>query len=311
MKLGASFSHPHLSCLELDPDNAIKEFKSLGLEWIRLGCYWNEIEKIKGKYNFSQIDPLVEYCEKNKIKVVMTVGMKAPRWPEYYIPDWVNFNKRRFTKISSDDSVLYKHTLEFVEKCVKHFQNSSIIKVWQVENEPLDPTGEKVWRIDYQFLKDETELIRKLQPDKKVLINTWGNLLTFRKVYRNAAKISDIVAFDIYLRHPPFLINKIKKYAGPTDTKSTFKKVFEELRSLGKEVWLAELQAEPWEKDELVAKSDNPPSFLPEHFERNIGYTKDLEPDVILLWGFEYWLWRKEKFNDERYWIGAKRIINE
>ena len=53
MELGASFSHPHLKYLELDPLKAIKEFKSLNLEWIRLGCYWSEMEKVKNKFDFS------------------------------------------------------------------------------------------------------------------------------------------------------------------------------------------------------------------------------------------------------------------
>lgn len=91
MQLGASFSHPHLKFLGIDPLEAIKEFNKLGLKWIRLGSYWSESEKTEGKYSFSNLDPLVEFCEKNNIKVVLTVGMKAFRWPEYYfLNGWKN-----------------------------------------------------------------------------------------------------------------------------------------------------------------------------------------------------------------------------
>ena len=89
MKLGASFSHVHLRSLGLNPLRAIEGFKTLNLPWIRLGCYWNEIEKQKGKYDFGNIEPLIEFCEKNNINVVLTIGMKASRWPEYYLPDWL------------------------------------------------------------------------------------------------------------------------------------------------------------------------------------------------------------------------------
>jgi len=51
MIIGASFSHPYLEYLKINPQNALKEFKKLGLRWIRLGCYWNEIEKTPGKFN--------------------------------------------------------------------------------------------------------------------------------------------------------------------------------------------------------------------------------------------------------------------
>lgn len=127
MQLGASFSHPWLKQLNLDPNQTIKEFKKLGLAWIRLGCYWNEIESTEGKFNFKTIESFVQYCEENKINVLLTVGIKAPRYPEYYLPSWITRRvktdlTRKITYKKNQE--LVKRTLLFIEKTVERFKKS-------------------------------------------------------------------------------------------------------------------------------------------------------------------------------------------
>ncbi len=127
MQIGASFSHTHLKSLGIAPLEALKAFKKLGLTWIRLGCYWNEIENKKGVFNFSKILPLVEYCEKNNINILMTIGMKAPRWPEYYLPEWLlsKTKIRKASTLSTDNSFLFTNTTSFVNNCVKKLKKSA------------------------------------------------------------------------------------------------------------------------------------------------------------------------------------------
>ena len=312
MKLGASFSHPHLIGLNIDPLKAIKEFKNLGLSWIRLGCYWNEIEKEQGKFNFSKLDLLIEYCEKNNLKVVLTIGMKAPRNPEYYIPNWLlkKLHLRKLSKIKLDNKVLSDGTLKYLDKAVTHFKKNPAIKIWQVENEPLDPAGPNWLSIDSSFLEEEVRLVKSLNSKRKILINTWGNELSRRRTYIKALKLADIVGFDLYFRHPIPYMKFFKKYIGQLDSKVKIKRIVKDVKKQGKDFWIAELQAEPWEPGEIVTKKKNPPSFLPKHFETNLNYAKDLEPEVVLLWGFEYWYWKKEK-GDSRYWKSAKEAIKK
>lgn len=312
MELGASFSHHHLQTLGLDPLSAIKEFKKLGLRWIRIGSYWAEIEKNKGEYNFDKLNSLIEYCEKNNLKVVLTIGMKAPRYPEYYIPNWLleNLKLGTFTKIKKKNRELFESSLVFIGKVVDHFKKTSAIKIWQVENEPLDPAGPKWLSIDSSFLEEEVRLVKSLDSKRKILINTWGNELSRRKVYKKALRLADIVGFDLYLRHPIPYMTFLKKYIGPLDSKEKIKKVVEEINTQGKDFWIVEMQAEPWEPGELVTKKNNPPSFLPIHFDSNLKYGIDLNPKVILLWGFEYWYWKKEN-GDFRYLEKAKEAIKK
>jgi hypothetical protein len=307
MQLGSTFSHPHLNWLELDPIKAIKEYKNLGFKWIRLGCYWNEIEKIEGKFDFSNLDPLVEFCENNKIKTVLTVGMKAPRWPEYHIPEWLikklSFKKKKI--ITPKDKVLLEKTLIFIESCVNHYKKLLSIQVWQVENEPLDPSGPDNWTINKNFLSTETNTVLKFTD--QILINLWGNDMLSRLTYKKIPTNTNILGIDIY---PKQYAKHIKKYIGPRGTKTLFKLAlsrFIETDSL----YITELQAEPWEPGELVTNKDNPPSFTPTDFEKNLSYVLEFNPKVIFLWGFEYWLWRKIIHKDNRYWKSAKEVIKK
>src|SRR5689334_20584044 len=105
-ELGATFSHRHLKYLNLDIDTSLMKFKKIGLKWMRVCCYWSDIEEEESKFDFSEIDKIIRFCEKNNIKVIMTIGMKAPRWPEYYLPNWVHWKFRLFDVVRVNNEVL-------------------------------------------------------------------------------------------------------------------------------------------------------------------------------------------------------------
>lgn len=311
MELGASFSHRYLKWLGINPIQAIKDFKELKLKWIRLGCYWNEIEKEPGIFYFDELDPLIKYCNENRINVVLTVGMKAPRWPEYYLPKYLlsQLKLRRLETIKLENERLLESTLNFLEKCVCHFKTNKAIKVWQIENEPLDPSGEKWWKISQEFLEKEINLVRKLDPTRKIMVNVWGNETGKTKTYIKAMKLADIVGLDIYLRHAVISpLAKLGIYLGPLDSQKILFEIGQKIKNQGKEFWLAELQMEPWEPGELNTAKSNPPSFLPKHLLENLNYSKTLNPSVNILWGFEFWYWRKLN-GDERYWNEAVKVL--
>ncbi len=296
MEIGASFAHPHLSSMGYDPQKVLEDFAGLGLGWIRLGCYWNEIEPQENNYDFSQLDPLIKFCEHKKIKVVLTVGMKAPRYPEYYVPDWVDPKQQE------------NLVLKFIQKCIDRYKNYNCIKVWQIENEPFDPAGPKWQRLTKDLLQKECDLVRNIDPKRKILINLWGNELSKRKEYKKALDIADIAGFDFYLRHPLPFLKWLRRYFGPLDSVKKIKQIVDEIKSQKKDFWIVELQTEPWEPEETLTNKKNPKSFLPEHFQKNLAYGTQFEPSVILLWGFEWW-YHKKQCGDNRYWDEAKKLI--
>lgn len=313
MQIGASFSNPHLTNLELEPIKAIKAFKILGLGWIRLGCYWNEIEEKKGKYKFTRLDPIVKYCDNNNISIVMTLGMKAPRWPEYYIPSWLEnkLNIKKHSVITPENTLLFEKTMAYIEEVVLQYKGTPSLKVWQIENEPFYKSGMMNWKLSSSFLDQETQLVKSLDPDRKILINVWANELIKTSHYKLAEKLAPLVGLNIYPREAWSEYEKTQEYAGPQDSKEEIKRIANRLNSEGKKIWITELQAEPWEPNEIVSTKKNPPSFLPKHFESNFKYADYIKPEVTLLWGYEYWYWRREKINDNRYWNAAVKAIRK
>ncbi len=289
MEIGATFSPRHLRFLGIDPLEAIKVYASLHFRWIRLGCYWDEIETTEGQFAFDELDQIVEFCRLNHISIVLSVGIKAPRWPEFYIPAWLSekmpLNFRGKT-ISITHHLLYQRALRYIEVCIQHYITNEAVAVWQVENEPLDPSGEFGWRIATDFLKEEVDLVRNIDPDRKILISLWGNELHKRGYYKQVVPLADSVGIDLYSRVPLSAAPTI--YRGPSDTIKTIQTISAEIVAANKEFWVAELQAEPWGNDT---------GFGPIQIQDNWHYAQSLNPQVILWWGFEWWLitsWKRE-----------------
>ncbi|MEK7169179.1 MAG: beta-galactosidase [Patescibacteria group bacterium] len=306
MEIGVTFSHKHIKDLGLDLQKSLQGLKSLKIKWVRLCCYWDEIEAVEGTFNYSTINTIVNFCELNKISIILSIGMKSPRYPEYYIPNWLNnrIKLKRNSLITVKDDYLLNKTKYFIKKTIIKFKKYKSIKIWQVENEPLDPSGENWFSIDKDFLKEEISLIKGLDPTREIMVNLWGNLLSARKNYKQAIKLADIVGIDLYLRCPVVFLKFFFKFMGPLDNDLKLNFILNKIRKSGKKVFIAELQMEPWEPNEIITQKNNPRSFLPKHFVENIKYAKSLNPEITFLWGYEYWLWRKAR-GDKRYWDEA------
>jgi len=298
--IGASFCHRHLINQKSLITDALNAYASLGLKNIRLGCYWSEIEKTAGQYDFEVIDKLVNKCRKLGIQIVMTVGMKAPRYPEYYIPDWVidktDINRLSFTY---QNDFFSKILFSFVKQVIAHFKDNDSIVFWQIENEPLDPSGPRWWRIDYGFLEKETELVRRTDPSRPIVINLWGNKLQKRNYYPQVMQLADIVGFDLYPKVPCENKHGKVSFQGIDDSDSTIKAIIKQIKAANKKVWISELQAEPW---------IYPESCLPQDVIKNSEWVEDWDIDGIFYWGYEYW-YKQKKLGNTAYWEAAQRAI--
>lgn len=276
MKLGTTFSHRHAAWLGLSPIKALEEVINLNFDLIRLCCYWNEIEKQPGDYDFSTIIHLLNHCEEKKQPVIVTIGMKSPRWPEFYIPTWLSFHPYPPNIPSS--------LFTFLTQTLKELTSYSCITHWQVENEPLDPSGPKNQTVPLDILEQEVALI-KLNDSRPIVITLWGNELKKRNLLLHVTNLADIIGIDLYYKQ--FITKKFgfSFYSSPSPFMG---------EGWGEgEVWITELQAEPWEADEAGYKSENPKSMSPELLLRNFERAKQLNPKAILFWGSEYWLWKK------------------
>ncbi len=135
--------------------------------YIRLCTYWNEVEASPGVYDFTYIRSLLDICEKYKQSVVLTVGMKAPRWPEYHWPKIINQ--------LPNDSMTQLAVLRLITRTINELSPFKCISHWQVENEPLDPSGLNNHIVPYEFYLREVVLVRSLDATRPIIGTLWGN----------------------------------------------------------------------------------------------------------------------------------------
>ena len=289
MLVGVSFSQRQVQHLGMSEKEVWKKVLEMKVDLIRLACYWNEIETQPGVYNFKKVTKLLDDVEGNyKTKIVMCVGMKAPRWPEFYIPDWLQTEHYEGELFVS----CYRN---FLKKCKQMLSCYKCISYWQVENEPLDPSGPKNEQVPLTLLVEAIKVVKK-DEFRPVLVSFWGNKLGKRKLWRKLPSEVDEVGLDLYFKQFVVKIGGRSVYVGPHDSLERISAIIKEI---GRPVWITELQAEPWEKDIGSYLSKKPKSMSPEEMFHNWELVKSLPVKAVLFWGCEYWWWQASKGNHE------------
>ena len=323
VRAGTTFSKRQANYLELDWKATYLAIVDLDWDVIRLGAYWDEIEPQEGHYDFSDLDWQIEQAKIRKISIILTVGMKAPRWPEYFIPEWVykkaNLGKSRDI---STNPVLRKYTLEFIKNVINHYKDESGVKYIQVENEALNRYGGESWRLSREFLSEEVKLVRSLDSLKRPIIlttATYPNILLrfFTILFTKGDYIGDnlalcdILGINVYpvIGHKTFWFSHYIS-AHRQRRIERYNAILRRAQGEDKEVWVTELQAEPWEPGELVHKEgQNAPSASPEMTKEYFADLKQQGFKTILLWGAEYWYYQKTRNDNNNWWAMAEQII--
>jgi glycosyl hydrolase family 10 len=290
VKFGTTFSPKQLQHLSCPIFKALDKAIELNFDHLRICTYWDETEKAEGQYDWSQLEKILNVCQKKQQGVILTLGVKAPRYPEFHFPDWIK-NK------DLNNSQTQKKILNFIKQTVKKFKNLSCIKYYQVENEALDPSGPDSLTIPFSFLKKEIALVKKLD-NRKIIVSLWANELSKRNLLPKLDKTSDIVGLDLYYQQ---FIGKILNksfYTGPLDSQQKIAKL---LRKLNQKAWIMELQAEPWEANEQNYLAKNPKSISPEKIKSFYQKANKLPVSTIFFWGFEYWFYQLNKNKNNNY----------
>lgn len=308
---GFTFSPRQAQYLGVSWQDGFHAAATLRPELVRLGVYWDELEPRRGQFDFTGIDWLLSEAHSRDMRVVLTIGMKAPRWPEYYVPRWMarRLEAGRGDAVSRDPE-LRAAVLRAIEAVVRRYQDHPAIAAWQVENEPLDPAGPNHWVIDPEFLEREIALVRELDAHRRPIIVTMfvsGNprlLLNPRDPrVENILRHADVLGLDFYPRVGVKLFGRelylswsnwlwqfaLDRYAGAAEAR-------------GKTAWVMEAQAEPWEPESLIpAPRDVSPGLQARGAAAIATRLHAAGFDPILLWGVEYWYARKLLHNDDSW----------
>ena len=308
---GVNISQKHAENLGLDWKETYSALiDDLGAKNIKLATYWDLIEKKESEYNFSDLDWQIEKAEEKRVKILLVIGMKTPRWPECHIPEWA----KKLSKEKQQEKIS-----NLIEKIVLRYRDSNAINMWQVENEPFFPFGDCPW-VDKEFLRKEITLVKSLDTralvkggneapasstSRPVVISESGEF----PVWIMAGRFGDIVGVTMYKK---VWVHQIGVYLTYPFPPVFYHRKAEIVRKLfNKEVIGIELQAEPWGPKLLYDSplEEQEKTMNLEQFKYNINFAKKTGLKTHYLWGGEWWFWMKEKQNKPEIWDEAKNLF--
>ena len=269
----------------------------LGSKRIRIPVYWQFIEAKEGEYSFEDLDWMMEEAEKRQVKIILVIGRKVPRWPECHIPDWAR---------ELNESEQQSKVLDLIEVVVKRYRESSSLAVWQVENEPFLNFGECP-TLDIDFLDQEINKTRELDPEHPILITDSGEISTWFKAFKRGDIFGTTMYRIIWHKHLKYF-----KYPLPPSffwIKANLVNLFYN----NKPMIVCELQGEYWGPKQSY---ETPLALEMEHypleeFQQSLAYAEAVGFDEVYLWGVEWWYWLKEEHGNPDYWEEAKMILQQ
>lgn len=296
---GVAFSQMQAESLRLDwKKTYLAILDELGVKNIKLHTQWDWVEGKKNDFYFNDIDWQIKEAEKRGIKIIYVVGMKTGRWPECHIPEWA----AELSKQQQQNEVL-----KYIAEVVRRYKNSKAIAYWQAENEPLFTFGECPWK-DKNFLKQEVDLIKSLDPSRQVIVSDSGE----QSLWFGAAQIGDIVGVTLYRIVWADIIGKYGFYFKFPLPPAIYGKKAQVIQKIfGKKVINVEIQAEPWTSEIFydIHQDEQEKSMNLGQFKKNIKYAKKTGLDTFYLWGAEWWYWMKEIKGKPEIWNESKNIF--
>ncbi len=294
---GVNYSPAYARYLGADDKKLFSDIvNDLKVKNVRLMIYWEDMEKVQGKFDFSEMDYFLSQAQKENAQIILTLGHKQPRWPECHHPRW-------FESLNSQDRE--SAILDMLKVVVEHAKVYSAIKYWQVENEPFFSYGPDCPPITETFFTREITLVKSLD-SRPILTTDSGE----KGGWFKTAKYADIFGSTMYREvHNPRYGGYIKYPLPPAfyRLRAGILKVF-----TGKDRIIGvELQTEPWFitdvhqtpiEDQLVHMNEN-------ILKQNLDYARKVGFSENYLWGVEWWDFMRHKGHPE-FWESIKNIIN-
>jgi hypothetical protein len=291
--LGVTFSWVHAQSLGLNPVETYREIlQDLGVRHVRLPVYWSDVETSPLVYDFEVLDELLEVSQNFGVQVTLVVGMKVPRWPECYVPDWAEGLSR---------PKMQQQVLSFIDATVNRYKHTDAITRWQVENEPFFPYGECP-QISVAEFKQRVDLVRSLD-DRPIQATVSGEL----GPWLESAQAADVLGISMYRQ----TWNDLYGYFVYPLTPEYYYFRAQLVEGYVSKVIISELQAEPWFPEPIESRplTDWYDSFTAQTFNKNVAFAREVGVSEAYLWGAEWWYTLK-KAGDDRLWNAARTIFS-
>lgn len=312
--LGTSFARWRAEALGLGYRAAFERICAMRFALIRLSASWREV----AQFGYGHLDWLMSEAERSRQRVVLTVGMKALGWPEFYLPE----------DLDPDDAAVRRQAILHVRDVVGRYRDNPMLAAWQIENEPFNRSGPKSLWIPRRMVRAEVAAVRALDRNRPVVVSSfahfdegldrsssrhqsgWKRRLGLAPpAEREALSIlrrGDILGLDVYSSIGWLDAGGRERLAQAAADQLAVVADWQRIaRHQGKRLWVTEAQAEPWEARRQT--HGDPLSLQPEAIGDLVNRLVGIGVETILLWGSEYWLWRAD--NGDPGWIDAVSLV--
>lgn len=295
--LGVSFIPDYAQSLGVDPQKTMDALTGIGVKQFRLVSYWSDMEQTQGRYDFSQLDWQFKKAEAAHAQVLLTVGLRQPRWPECHMPDWA----------AKEPVNQWQPQLEaFMQAVVQRYQHSPSLQAYQLENEYFLQGFGTCTNFSRSRLVSEYNLVKKLDPSHPIIVGRSNNALGFPV----GQPQPDEFSISVYKRvWDGNFSHRYIEYPWPAwfyGFLAGTQKIVNH-----KDMIIGELQAEAWPPNgktiQETSLAEQNKSFNAERFQGRINYGKATGMRQMYLWGAEYWYYRLTVLHDPSVWNVAKQ----
>ncbi|MDB5164414.1 MAG: hypothetical protein JWL89_40, partial [Candidatus Saccharibacteria bacterium] len=292
LEYGVSFIPDYAQSLGVEPKATMDGLLGIGVKNFRLVSYWSDMEQTPGSYDFSQLDWQFQKAEAAHAKVVLTLGLRQPRWPECHIPDWA----------SNEPVQQWQPQLEtFMQKVVERYKNSTSLDKYQLENEYFLKGFGTCTNFDRARLVSEYNLVKKADPGHQIVVPRSNNGLG----YPVGQPQPDEFSVSVYKRvWDAGWTHRYLEYPQPAwyyGFMAGWQKIV-----LGKDMRIGELQAEAWppngQQITETSLAEQNKSLDAKRLQGRFTFGKNTGMREIDLWGAEYWYYRLTVLHDPSLW---------
>ena len=288
----------------------------LGVRHVRLSLYWADCEPEPGRYDFAEADELVSLAVARGADVLLTLGIKAQRYPEVYLPAWL-------AQVDGlPEGAVLDHlpgvrpaALGFVQEAVRHFTGDSAVIGWQVENEPFIKNFDKIrgWVISPEMITAEVAAVRAADGSARPVVVTHSSWTVYDQGWKRALAAADVIGQNVFTKKAwlrdwwYFFPYEMGPFVPALPQQAAL------ARRQGKQLWITELQAEPEERRSLKELEEPQPnaigSISPRLLQENVAMARRSGARRIYLWGAEWWYATRGRDARTDLWEEARRLF--
>lgn len=132
--------HPHL----------FEVMDEMNANTLEVPIYWEEIEPVRGKYDFTSVKTIIDKARENDIRLVLLWFATWKNGSNHYMPEWMKLDSKRFFNVVGKDgrqvdspsphctAAMELDAKAFAEvmKFLKEYDPCHTVIMMQVENEP-------------------------------------------------------------------------------------------------------------------------------------------------------------------------------